>query len=188
MKSLQTQVNTDRPGERTKTPGFLPGSHTLQPATLRRTTFQENIHEFTSNWNASDTNRETAQNRERTMMELPPKMSEVSPPEVKNEESRMLQKSPCNQKESPNAQINQTRSVRISGIFGDVREEDILQYFKKFGKIIGYHEPAVIRANKSGFKFVFIKFKDYCSADGALKESSHVIKDRFLSTKPGKDF
>lgn len=69
--------------------------------------------------------------------------------------------------------------------------EDIAQYFAQYGTVMNLVEP---RNNqlRSGYKFAFLKFKEYKFADQCLAESPHTIETVHgtisVFLKPGKDY
>ena len=73
---------------------------------------------------------------------------------------------------------DQTRSVRISGLFANLAESHIIAYFQKFGKIIKWTNSI---SKHDGFKCTFVKFENYDSAEKVAGKSNLAIIHEFLS-------
>lgn len=82
----------------------------------------------------------------------------------------------------------QTRSLMISGHFGGMNLDFIINYFQQFGSI----EKVTDRFGKShqmySFKYIFIKFDTPNAVDMAVGFSPHLIHDIEVIARRGKDY
>ena len=83
--------------------------------------------------------------------------------------------------DKPEAQAS-VRKIFIGGLNDEMKDNDIREYFSKFGKVVNVEQ---MRWSDTGRKrgFGFVEFDDYDAVDKVVLVSSHVVKRRKLEVK-----